>query len=136
MEDWGSEAERRLFATAGTWLLLLLAIFGAVFLVAGIQGVVDESRAVGVFPARVVSEAGPSLHTVTVRGPDGLKRVNVAKYGRRQIGSTIEVRYWPGGHRIEAATPTYRLLVVAGSLMVLIGGGGAGYRAARARRRR
>jgi hypothetical protein len=133
-----SEADRQVFGYLGTCLLVILAIFGAVFLVAGIREVADENRSAGVFPGQVLVAQKAPEYEVAFTGPDGVVRADI-KPGTRyryQVGSRMDVRYWPAEHRVERATNTARFIVVFGSLLVAIGACGASYRLVQARRRR
>jgi hypothetical protein len=138
METGESEADRQVFAYTGTCLLVILAIFGAVFLVASIREVTDENRSAGVFPAQVLVAQKAPEYEVAFAGPDGVVRVDI-KPGTRyryHVGSRMDVRYWPAEHRVERATNSAQLMIAFGSLLVVIGAGSASYRIVQARRRR
>ncbi|MEV6638616.1 hypothetical protein [Amycolatopsis sp. NPDC051371] len=138
METGESEADRRVFGYVGTWLLVIVAIFGAMFLVAGLRAVAVENRSAGVFPAQVLVAQKAPEYEVAFAGPDGVVRVDI-KLGARdryQVGSRMNVRYWPAEHRVERATDGARFLTAFGGVLVVIGAGGAGYRVVRARLRR
>ncbi|MFJ1766817.1 hypothetical protein ACIOD2_41265 [Amycolatopsis sp. NPDC088138] len=138
MDTGESAAERQIFGYAGTSLLAMLAIFGAVFLVPGIREVADQNRSAGVFAAQVLVAQKAPEYEVAFTGPDGFVRADV-KVGTREryrVGSLVNVRYWPAEHRIERASSAARVFVVFGCLMVVIGAGGATIRIVLARRRK
>jgi len=138
MDTGESKADRQVFGYAGTSLLAILAIFGAMFLVPGIREVADENRSAGVFPAQVLVAQKAPEYEVAFAGPDGVVRVDIKTGAREryQVGSRMNVRYWPAEHRVERATSSARLFIVFGCLLVVIGTGGASYRIVRNRRRR
>ncbi|WP_146060534.1 hypothetical protein [Amycolatopsis sp. CA-128772] len=133
-----SEAESRVFGYVGIFLLVFLAIVGAVLLVAGGRAVADENRSAGVFPAQVlVAQKAPS-YEVAFTGPEGVVRADVTTGNKHhyQVGNRMDVRYWPDQHRVERAGDGARFSVGAGAVLVLLGLGGAGYRLVRTRRNR
>ncbi|MEV4049896.1 DUF3592 domain-containing protein [Amycolatopsis sp. NPDC049688] len=138
MDTGESAAERQVFAFAGTCLLVIMAIVGAVFLVAGGRAVAEENRSAGVFPAQVLVARKAPDYEVAFAGPDGVVRADVTSGNkhRYRVGDRMDVRYWPDQHRIERADDGARFAVGFGALLVVVGLGGAGYRVVRARRRR
>jgi hypothetical protein len=133
-----SEPERQVFAYVGICLLVALAVVGGVFLVAAGRVVAEENRSAGVFAAQVLVVQKAPQYEVAFTGPDGLVRADVTTGNRDhyQVGSRMDVRYWPGEHRIEQAGDGARFLVGFGAVLVVAGLGGAGYRLVRTRRAR
>lgn len=139
MATGGNEAEKQQFGVVGTTLLAAMAVLGAIFVVVGIQGVIDEGRSAGVFPARIVAVLKSPTYTVAFEGPFGARRMDVQKTderGRRQVGETINVRYWPDTGRIRTVSAAPQLFLAFGIPIVVIGLGGVTYRVVRVRRRR
>lgn len=138
MTTTGDDAGKQLAGYVGAALLAVLAVIGAIMVVVGANGVADESRSAGVFPAQVVAVPGYPLYTVTFRGPRGAERMTLKKATRlrHQVGDVIDIRYWPDAGRIEPSTKSAPLFLAFGILVAVIGLAGTGIRLALVWRRR
>ncbi|WP_410608018.1 hypothetical protein [Amycolatopsis sp. lyj-109] len=137
MDTGESEADRQVLGYAGTSLLVILAIFGAVIVAGGIREIARQHTAAGVFSAQVLVAQRPH-YEVAFTGPDGFVRMDAEldTYVRHPVGSRVAVRYWPVEHRAEQVTTGARAFIAIGALMLLAGTAGASFRIIRAVRRR
>jgi hypothetical protein len=137
-DDMGEAADKQLAGYVGAAMLAVLALIGAIMVVVGVNGVVDESRSAGVFPARVVATPGYPDYVVTFRGPKGAEKLTLEKATRlrHEVGDTINIRYWPETGRIEPSTKSAPLFLAFGILLAVIGLAGTSYHLVRGWRRR
>jgi len=123
-----TSSRSRLPEAALLWLPLLVLVGGLAVVWTGIAMAVDVNRSAGLFPGRVTDVRGASIAYVRYTGPDGVTSTEAFEHHQgREIrsGRQVQIRVWPDERRAELDPgDEHTPVIVAGSLLTLLGAGG------------